>query len=138
MHPQSKIFAFDFDGVIGLHEGIFKGTHHENDINPEVKKAIHELKRLGHRIVIHSLRPASFLKMYCKKHDIPFDFINKTPFIKDGNKGKPYATVYVDDKAYCYTGQKANKLVKDLLHFKPYHIATAAEALAAKRRMRKK
>lgn len=135
---KSKVFAFDFDGVIGLHEGVFKGVHHENDINPEVKKAIHELKRLGHIIVIHSLRPSSFLRKYCKKHDIPFDYINKTPFISDGNKGKPFATVYVDDKAYCYRGQRAKKLVTDLLHFKPYHVATAEEAARVPKKRTKK
>lgn len=115
-----KVFAFDFDGVLAQYWAEFKGdTNHGMPIY-EVVEAIRILKKEGYKIIIHSTKSTKTIKEYCKKFDIPVDYINENPNYKTGNPGKPVATVYIDDRAYCYKGQNALKLVKDLKSFQPY------------------
>jgi len=116
-----RTFAFDFDGVIAKYDGIFKGAEHLGKPHKEVINAIKELKKGGYKILIYSTRSSIILKKYCKKYNIPVDYINKNPEYKTGNPGKPVASVYVDDRALCYTGQKAKQLIKELENFKVYY-----------------
>jgi len=118
---KKRTFAFDFDGVVSEYEGIFKGEEHVGKPRKEVVKAIKILKKQGHKILIYSTRNAKVLKKYCKKHKIPVDYFNKNPEYKTGNPGKPVASVYVDDRALCYRGQKAEILVNSLNNFKVFY-----------------
>ena len=116
---KGRTVAFDFDGVMAKYEG-YKSGDHENEPNPEVIKAIHLLKEQDFKILIHSTRGDDFLKNYCEKFSIPFDYINRRPDKEGENPGKPVAYVYVDDRAICYKGQSATELVEQIDNFKAY------------------
>jgi hypothetical protein len=113
------VIAFDFDGVIAQYAG-FVAKEHFGEPNGEVVKAMNLLKKEGHRILVHSTRGDAFLRSYCEKFNIPFDYINRRPDKEGENPGKPIAYVYIDDNAVCYRGQKAEDLVKEVDEFKPY------------------
>lgn len=117
---KPKTFAFDFDGVVSIYDGVFKGDEHVGPPRPEVVKAIKRLKKLGHTTLIYSTRSTAVLQKYCRKHHIPVDYINHNPKFKTGNPGKPIAHVYVDDRGYRYRGQSAGVLVRGLVSFKVY------------------
>lgn len=118
---KPKTFAFDFDGVVSKYDGVFKGDEKVDQPRPEIVKAIKILKKQGHKILIYSSRSSKVLKKYCQKHKIPVDYYNLNPNYKTGNPGKPVASVYVDDRAICYQGQSAEKLVKEINSFKVYY-----------------
>ena len=118
---KQKTFAFDFDGVVSKYDGIFRGDEKMDRPRPEVVKAIKILKQQGYKVLIYSTRSTNVLKEYCKKYKIPVDYFNNNPNYKTGNPGKPVASVYVDDRAICYTGQSAKELVKELNDFKVYY-----------------
>jgi len=116
---KTRVYAFDFDGVISKYDG-FKGkTHTEEPIN-EVVKAIRILKKQGHKIIVFSTRSDELMKKYCEDNNIPFDYINRNPEKEGDNPGKPVAHVYIDDRTICYKGQSAEELVNQINNFKTY------------------
>ncbi len=117
--PRPRIIAFDFDGVIATYNG-FVAKDDIQEPNAEVVRAIKLLKEKNFEILIHSTRGDKFLKMYCEKFSIPFDYINRQPHREGENPGKPIAFVYVDDRAICYKGESAETLVSEILNFKTY------------------
>jgi hypothetical protein len=119
---RDRTFAFDFDGVLAKYDGIFRGAEHLGEPHKDVVEAIRILKKSGHKILIYSTRSSKILKVYCKKYSIPVDYFNRNPNYKTGNPGKPVASVYIDDRALCYTGQNSKKLVGELKNFKPYYL----------------
>lgn len=111
--------AFDFDGVIAKYEG-FVDPDHVGEPNKKVVGTIRNLKKLGCIIILHSTRGNALLEDYCKKHDIPFDYVNENPELEGANRGKPIATVYVDDRAINYHGQTAEELLDEIKKFRVY------------------
>jgi len=80
-------------------------------INKGAKEALTLFKSLGYNIIISSCRTSGWyldhfdyrvgyqVMVDClKQHEIPFDYID------EGDKGKPFANYYVDDKAIPYKG----------------------------------
>lgn len=120
MKIKTRTYAFDFDGVLAKYDGVFRGDEHLGKPHKEVIKAIKELKKQGHKTLIYSTRSSAIMKKYCKKYKIPIDYFNKNPNFKTSNPGKPVASVYIDDRAICYKGQKAKQLIKEILKFKPW------------------
>lgn len=116
---KAKTIAFDFDGVIATYTG-FKGKDFAEEPIAETVQAIRMLKEKGFNILLHSTRGDEFLKNYCDQYQIPYDYINRRPDKEGGNPGKPIAYVYVDDRAICFTGQKAEELVDQISNFKAY------------------
>jgi hydroxymethylpyrimidine pyrophosphatase-like HAD family hydrolase len=116
---KKRNVAFDFDGVIAKYDG-FKGADVVGEPRKEVVEAIRQLKRDGHTIIIYSTRSNELLKNYCDKHNIPVDYINENPNFDTGNKGKPAAGVYVEDRAVLYKGQDTEDLIQEILNFKAY------------------
>ena len=116
---KTRTIAFDFDGVISKYGGFVSKNDIQEPIS-EVVKAIQLLKGRGFKILIHSTRGDDFLKDYCEKFSIPFDYINRRPDKQGDNPGKPVAYVYVDDRAICYKGQTAEDLVTEIDTFKAY------------------
>jgi hydroxymethylpyrimidine pyrophosphatase-like HAD family hydrolase len=117
---KSRTFAFDFDGVIAEYDGNFvKGKAGKPIKN--VIEAIKKLRKQGHKILIYSTRNNSFLKKYCKKYNLTVDYINDNPNYDQGNKGKPVASVYLDDRAMLYKGQDTETIVRALNNFKVYY-----------------
>ena len=119
MDNKSHTYAFDFDGVITQYDG-FRGVEYTGEPNASVVEAIRALKRLGHKIIVHSTRGDASLRAYCTEHDIPFDYINCNPERESENPGKPIAYAYIDDRAVCYRGQSAEQLVEELTSFRVY------------------
>jgi hydroxymethylpyrimidine pyrophosphatase-like HAD family hydrolase len=116
---KGRIIAFDFDGVIAQYNGFVS----HNDVKEpivETKKAIEILKKKGYRILIYSTRGDEFLKNYCERFSIPFDFINRNPEMEGENPGKPVAYAYVDDRSILYTDQSAENLVSEIENFKAH------------------
>jgi len=123
MNPEktSKVrtIAFDFDGVIAKYEGFISKDDVQSPLS-EVVKAIKQLKGVGHNILIYSTRGDEYLKNYCEKFSVPYTWINRRPDKQGDNPGKPIAWVYVDDRAICYKGQKAEELVDEISKFQAY------------------
>ena len=119
-----RAFAFDFAEVITLYDGNFESEEviTQDVPNAEVE-AMRTLKSRGHTIIIHSTLSDKSIANFCIRHNIPYDYINKNPKYSEqtGNPGKPVASVYIDDRAYCYKGQKSNELVEALESFEPYY-----------------
>ena len=116
---KGRTIAFDFDGVIAQYNG-FVSKEDIQQPNKKVVEAITLLKQKGFKILIHSTRGDVFLKNYCEKFSIPFDYINRRPDKEGDNPGKPIAFVYVDDRAICYKGESAEDLVQEIETFKAY------------------
>ena len=116
---KARTISFDFDGVLAQYTG-FVGKEDIQQPIAEVVEAIKLLKQKGFKILIHSTRGNEFLKKYCEKVSIPFDYINRRPDKEGDNPGKPIAFVYVDDRAICYKGESAEDLVKEIETFKAY------------------
>lgn len=85
---KGRIIAFDFDGVIAQYNGFVSHSDAQEPIE-ETVKAMRLLKEKGYRILIHSTRGDEFIKKYCEKFSIPFDFINNNPEMQGENPGKP-------------------------------------------------
>lgn len=119
MNTSSPVIAIDFDGVLASYNG-FVSKEDVQEPNGEIIKAIKLLKEKGCKILIHSTRGDEFLKQYCERYSVPFDYINRRPDLAGDNPGKPIATVYVDDRALCYKGEDAETLVAEILNFTPY------------------
>jgi hypothetical protein len=117
--PKVRTIAFDFDGVIAKYAGFISKDDIQEPI-VEVVKAIKLLKSSGNKILLYSTRGNEFLKNYCEKFSVPYDYINHNPDKQGENPGKPIALVYVDDRAVCYKGQKAEELVDEISNFKAY------------------
>ncbi len=116
---HGRTIAFDFDGVIAQYHG-YVSSHDEQKPVEATVEAMRQLKKLGYNLLIHSTRSDAFLSQYCKKHHIPFDYLNRRPDKEGGNPGKPIAYVYVDDRAINFHGQSANTLVDEICNFSAY------------------
>ncbi|MEK7542957.1 MAG: HAD hydrolase family protein [Patescibacteria group bacterium] len=116
---RGRIIAFDFDGTIAQYNGFVSHSDVQEPV-AETIKAMRLLKEKGFRILIYSTRGDEFIRKYCEKFSIPFDFINHNPEMQGENPGKPIAYAYVDDSAIRYTGQSAETLVSEVENFKAY------------------
>lgn len=117
---KTQTYAFDFDGTMTKYEK-FRGNEVVDEPRPEVIKAIKLLRAQGHKIIIYSTRSNEVLKKWCEKYDVQVDYFNENPEYQPGNPGKPVAYVYVDDRAICYRGQTAEKLVEELNNFEVFY-----------------
>jgi phosphoglycolate phosphatase-like HAD superfamily hydrolase len=120
-----KVLVFDFDGVINLYRGEYKGDDVHAAPNPEVLRAMGLLREQGYKILIYSTKSTATIKKYCGEHAVPYDYINENPDqAPQGNPHKPRAGAYIDDHAICYRGQSAGDLVKEITTFVPYYRKT--------------
>ena len=118
MTNKSRIYAFDFDGVIAHYDG-FKGHDHFGDPISATVDAIRVLKSRGHKILIYSTRSKSSLQEYCSSHDIPVDYYNENLEVNTGSP-KPVAYLYIDDRAIRYDGQSSDQLLEEIDAFEVY------------------
>ncbi|VAW13466.1 hypothetical protein MNBD_BACTEROID05-322 [hydrothermal vent metagenome] len=118
-----KTIAFDFLGVLTKHDGnsfVSEEVYAQSEPNPDVIATMHTLKENGYKVIIHSTLADEIVMAYCLKHKVPIDEINNNSDYKTGNKGKPVAEVYVDDRALQYSGQSPEKLSEQIMNFKPH------------------
>lgn len=94
------IIAVDFDGVLHFGEYPSIGTP-----SIEAKKALAELKKSGHYIIIWTCRNGDLLLTainWLVEHGFPFDRVNdqepKNAATYGDNSRKVYADVYIDDR----------------------------------------
>lgn len=118
---KKRTFAFDLDGTLTLYDGKFKGAEVVDEPRMDVVQAIKMLKEQGHTIIIYTTRSNEVVQKWCEEFNIVVDYINENPQYSNGNPGKPVADVYIDDRAYCYTGQSADELVHDLNNFNVFY-----------------
>lgn len=97
MHGKIVI-AVDYDSTLSPYHTI----DNADDIN-KVKKVLIECINVGCYIFIHtSCNKDRYddIRSYCKKENIMIDSINENPIdLPYGNEGKPYANIYLDDRA---------------------------------------
>jgi len=116
--PTGKTIAFDLDGVLAQYTG-WKGKDFIGEPIDGMRELLRELKLKGVRIIIHTTRGAHETQMWADKHDMPYDWININGDLWTQKMGKPYADIYVDDRAICFGGS-VQILRRQLLRFRPY------------------
>ena len=120
-----KTVIFDFDGVIHSYTSGWKGIDVITDEpNPDVVKAIEELRAEGYQIAVVSTRCAeprgiAAIHNYLNKHDIKVDLITIH---------KPPAIVSIDDRAICYV--PGLPIVEAVKNFHPWRPQCAEQAPA--------
>ena len=72
-------------------------------------EALNLLRQEGWKIIVHSCRGASEIEGYLRENSVPFDEINRNSSVPCRGE-KPYATVYWDDRACCYSGSAKKDL----------------------------
>lgn len=109
------IIAVDFDGTIVEDKfpeiGELKKSRFSNEgtFLDDLKK----LKKRGHEIILFTCREGDFLKEavnFCKEHGLKFNAVNgNVPstirWWKGGISRKPFANVYIDDRATNFMGE---------------------------------
>lgn len=98
---RKKTVVFDFDGVINSYRSGWKGANVITDKPVEGIREVIEDLRKDFKVVIVSTRCAEpggieAIKTYLQIWDIQVD---------DVTAHKPPASVYVDDRAICFTGR---------------------------------
>ena len=70
------------------------------------------------KIIVYTTRGIDELRPYLIEHEIPFDEINCNSAYQTGGS-KPVATVYWDDRAFCYSGNALDDLPR-ILNFRTW------------------
>lgn len=102
--------AIDLDNTLAKPYKKFDNNHIP-DPKPGAKKAVDELKAMGARVIIFTVRGnTEVIKKWCHKHDINYDYINENPDQPSNGSGKVIADIYIDDRAESATGSWADIL----------------------------
>lgn len=113
-----KTVCIDFDGTITEYDGKYKGVNVFGKLQNGAKKAINELYEDGWDITIYSCRgPHENIAEYLYNNGIKFHRVYHGH--KDNRSHKPYAAVYIDDRAVAHTGDW-KKTAQNVKKFKPF------------------
>jgi len=112
-----KTVCVDFDGTLVK---LSKDFEQFEKVLPGAREALHELKRLGCKIIIHTARPhanghLNEIADYLEEESIPFDEININSEC-EWESIKPLAHLYIDDRALRFEGDWESTLVKAKRH----------------------
>lgn len=111
--------AFDFDGVIHNMSDGWKNGEIYGDINQSVIEAIYELHKMKIPVFIFSTRAPSQIVEWINKQDLRLKakvvdkgtfFFNDLDYIGVTQRKLP-AQLYIDDRAFTYTGQDKSKIL---------------------------
>lgn len=100
-----KTICIDIDGTISHYiEWVDCKTFGE--VLPHCAETIHHLKADGWYVIIYTTRAdKTEIKAFLEANHVPFDAINENPNQpSNAEGGKPYADVYVDDRAIQFDG----------------------------------
>ena len=115
-----KIICIDLDGTIA-HYQEWKGEAYFGDIIPGTANALTELKKQEWLIIIYTTRTnVEFISKFLLENNIPFDYINENPYQPENAiGGKPYADIYIDDRAIQFNGDW-EKILQEVMTFQPW------------------
>ena len=103
-----KTVCIDIDGTISHYiEWVDSKTF--GDVLPRCAETVHHLKADGWYVIIYTTRAdKEEIQKFLNKNNVPFDAINENPNQPaNAAGGKPYADVYVDDRAIQFDGDWA-------------------------------
>ena len=115
-----KIICIDLDGTLAHFEG-WKGETYFGNVIDGSKNALQKLKKNNWLIIIFTTRTnKDLITKFLNDNELAFDYINENPH-QPANAigGKPYADVYVDDRAIQFNGNW-EKVVSDIENFKSW------------------
>lgn len=103
-----RTICIDIDGTIS-HYIDWVDSKTFGDVLPHCAETIHHLKADGWFVIIFTTRgDNNEVSKFLTANNIPFDAINENPSQPDNAKGgKPYADVYIDDRAIQFDGDWA-------------------------------
>lgn len=118
--------AVDFDGVINSYTSGWTGEDHLPD--PPVDGAFAWLEEVSktYRVVLHTARLSSSrrtakvvlaLDSWFRKHGLPEGVLRSIQYWTD--PGKPQAVLYIDDRAYRFTGANFPS-VEEITNLRPW------------------
>ncbi len=93
-----KTVAIDFDGVLAQYDG-WKGEEHLGEPMAGAREFCQRVLDAGYRIAIHTTRKPLQVEEWWKEHHFPATKEVMIPLTT-----KPTAVVYIDDRAYRFTG----------------------------------
>ena len=116
---KNKTLCFDLDGVLAQYSG-WKGEYTPiGEPVPGMREYLQELLDNGNTIIIFTLRGAHDVQVWADENKIPYHWININGDFYGQNTGKPFADIYVDDRAVRFNGDVA-QLAKDIDGFAPW------------------
>lgn len=81
------------------------GVDHFGEVLPGAREALSQLREAGWRIIIFTVRGnIDGIAEYLAEQELPYDYINENPAQPKDGSGKPFADVYVDDRAVTFRG----------------------------------
>jgi len=114
---KNKTICFDLDGVLAQYSG-WKGEYTPiGEPVPGMREYLQELRDNGNTIIIFTLRGAHDVQVWADANNMPYDWININGDFYGQNSGKPFADIYVDDRAVRFTGD-VEQLAKDIDAFR--------------------
>jgi len=119
-----KIICIDLDGTLAHYEE-WKGETYFGDAIEGAKEALQKLKENDWLIIIFTTRTnTELITKFLNDNKLEFDYINENPHQPENAiGGKPYADVYVDDRAIQFNGDW-EEIVKCIDDFKPWELRT--------------
>ena len=117
---MKKIVCIDLDGTIA-HYVEWKGESHFGSIINGTKEALEALKQNGWLIIIFTTRAnKEIIADFLNSNNLIFDHINENPFQpKNALGGKPFADVYIDDRAIQFNGDW-QQIISEIELFQPW------------------
>lgn len=117
---MKKIVCVDLDGTIA-HYTEWRGESHFGEIINGVKEALITLREKGWLIIIYTTRAnKEIIAKFLNKNELVFDHINENPFQPENAiGGKPFADVYIDDRAIQFNGDW-QQIISEIELFQPW------------------
>jgi hypothetical protein len=105
MAAGKKYMCVDLDGTIAHYDG-WKGEDHFGEPITGVQDALGGLRDEGWVVIVFTTRrDTPRIEEYLRRNAIPYDYVNRNPEVPGAEEaGKPFAHVYVDDRAVPFDG----------------------------------
>ena len=117
---NKKIACIDLEGTLAQYSE-WLGENHFGNAIPGGASALETLRNNNWLLIIFTTRTNKDLVMnFLESNNIPYDYINENPYQpSNAIGGKPYADLYIDDRAIQFNGDWT-KTIEEALNFKPW------------------